>query len=150
MKCMRGLVLAALLGSALAGCEPIRRTHGYAPDDTLLQQVAVGQDTRDTVAEKIGRPITSSAFDDEGWYYVSSTMEWETYHAPEVVERRIVAVRFDENDVVTDVSTYGVEDGRIIDLATNTTPTYGRELTILQQVLGNIGRITGEQLEDAQ
>lgn len=150
MKCIGGFVLAALLGGAVAACQPVVRTHGYAPDDALLSEIAVGQDTRDTVASKIGRPITESAFDDEGWYYVGSTVEWNTYHDPKVVDRRIVAVRFDDSDVVADVSTYGVEDGRIIDLATQTTPTYGRELTILQQVLGNVGRITGEDLESAQ
>ena len=150
MKRMRGLVLAALLGSVAMACSPTIRQHGYAPDDELLAEVQVGQDTRASVAQKIGRPITDSAFDDDGWYYVSSTLSHYMYHEPEVVDRRIVAVTFDENDVVADVSTYGVEDGRIIDLATQTTPTHGRQLTILQQVLGNIGRITGDQLEDVQ
>ena len=36
--------------------------------------------------------------------------------------------------------------GQIIDLETRTTPTRGRELTILQQVLGNIGNISAEQV----
>ena len=66
------------------------------------------------------------------------------------LDRRIVAVRFDANDVVEDVDTYGVEDGRVIDLATQTTPTQGRQLTVLQQVLGNIGRITGEDIVEQQ
>ena len=150
MRRMRGVVLAAVLGATLAGCEPVVRSHGYAPDEALLAQLAVGQDTRATVAEKIGRPVTDSPFDDEGWYYVSSTLEQYMYHAPKVTDRRVVAVKFDENDVVSDVSTYGVEDGRVVDLATQTTPTHGRELTILQQLLGNLGRITGEDLEQAQ
>lgn len=151
---MRGVVVAALLGGALTGvlaaCEPVTRSHGYTPDDALLADVTVGQDTRDTVAQKIGRPITTSTFDDEGWYYVSSTIEQYLYNAPRVVDRRIVAVRFDDNDVVADVNTYGVEDGRIIDLATQTTPTHGRELTILQQVLGNLGRITAQDVVEEQ
>lgn len=150
MKRMRGAVLAALLGSVAVACSPTIRQHGYAPDDELLAEVAVGQDTRASVAQKIGRPIVGSAFDEDGWYYVSSTLSHYTYNEPEVVDRRIVAVTFDANDVVADVSTYGVEDGRIVDLATQTTPTHGRRLTILQQVLGNIGRITGEDLIEAE
>ena len=146
MRRICGVVLAALLGGVLAGCEPVIQSHGYTPDQELLAQVSIGQDTRDTVAGKIGRPITVSAFDDDDWYYVSSTLEQYLYHAPKVVDRRVVAVHFDENDVVADVKTYGVEDGRIIDLATQTTPTHGRRLTILQQVLGNIGQIRGEDL----
>ena len=54
----------------------------------------------------------------------------------------------DANDVVASVNTYGMEDGRVIDLQTRTTPTHGRKLTVMQQVLGNIGKITGEQVLD--
>lgn len=150
MKRITGVVLAALLGGATFACAPTVRTHGYAPDDALLAEIAVGRDSRATVAQKIGRPVTQSTFDEDAWYYVGSTVEHHMYHAPKVVERRVVAVRFDQNDVVEDVDTYGVEDGRIVDLTTQTTPTHGRELTVLQQVLGNIGRITGEDLEQAQ
>ena len=150
MKRMRGAVLAALLGSVAVACSPTIRQHGYAPDDELLAEVQVGQDTRADVAQKIGRPVTDSLFDENGWYYVSSTLSHYTYNDPEVVDRRIVAVTFDENDVVADISTYGVEDGRVINLATQTTPTHGRQLTILQQVIGNIGRITGEDLQEIQ
>ena len=150
MKRIRGVVVAALLSSTAVACSPTVRQHGYAPDQALLSDLAVGQDTRASVAQKIGRPVTAGTFDDDGWYYVASTLSHYMYHEPEVIDRRIVAVRFDDNDVVEGIDTYGVEDGRIIDLATQTTPTHGRELTILQQVLGNIGRITGEDLIEAQ
>ncbi|MEM1298248.1 MAG: outer membrane protein assembly factor BamE, partial [Pseudomonadota bacterium] len=71
-------------------------------------------------------------------------VEHLTYHEPEVVERRVVAITFDQNDVVASVNLYGLEDGKVIDLETNTTPTFGAQLTILEQVLGNIGVITGD------
>jgi hypothetical protein len=35
---------------------------------------------------------------------------------------------------------YGVEDGRIVEPVERTTPTYGQELTVMQQLLGNFGR----------
>jgi hypothetical protein len=44
------------------------------------------------------------------------------------------------------VNRYGLEDGRVIDLATRTTPTFGRELTVLQQLFGNIGNFDPGQL----
>ena len=56
-----------------------------------------------------------------------------------------VAVEFDADDVVASVNVYGLEDGRIVDLQTRTTPTQGRQLTIMQQLLGNLGTLTGEQ-----
>lgn len=143
-----GLFLAAALAVVLAGCEPTLRNHGYAPDDEILSTVTVGQDTRDSVQRKIGRPSATGVFTDTGWYYVASTVKHYMYHEPKVVDRRVVAVEFDENEVVADVGVYGMEDGRVIDLQTRTTPTHGRKLTVVQQILGNFGRITGEQLLD--
>jgi outer membrane protein assembly factor BamE (lipoprotein component of BamABCDE complex) len=148
MKRVAGLVLAVMLGGGLAGCAAEIRNHGYAPDDELLAEVAAGQDTRGSVRRKIGRPSASGAFTDTGWYYVSTTVEHYMYHEPKVSNRRIVEVQFDANDMVASVNTYGMEDGRVIDLQTRTTPTHGRKLTVIQQVLGNIGKITGEQVLD--
>jgi hypothetical protein len=52
-------IMAPILLLALVACSPIQRFHGYAPDDALLSEVEVGRDTRETVAEKIGRPLTA-------------------------------------------------------------------------------------------
>jgi len=146
MKRAACLVLVAMLGGAAGGCSPIVKNHGYAPDDTLLSEIQVGQDTRGSVRRKIGRPSTTGVFNETGWYYVSTTVEQYLYHAPKVINRRVVAVDFNGNDVVAAVNVYGVEDGRIIDLQTRTTPTHGRRLTILQQLLGNLGTVTGDDV----
>jgi len=148
MKRISGLVLAAMIGGGISGCSPEVKNHGYAPDDELLAGIAAGQDTRGSVRRKIGRPSTTGVFTETGWYYVSTTVSHYMYHAPAVNDRRVVAIQFDANDVVTGVNVYGLDDGRIIDLQTRTTPTHGRELTIIQQLLGNLGTLTGDQLLD--
>ncbi len=142
-RSLAGIACVALVAGLVAGCSPIVEQHGYAPLPEQLAEIRPGQDTRETVIRKIGRPASSGIFTDQDWYYVSSRVEKLTYHAPKVVDRRIVAVTFDPNDVVASVNEYGLEDGRIIDLATETTPTYGRQLTILEQAFGNIGVTTG-------
>lgn len=150
MKRAAGLVLAVMLGGGLSGCSPEVRNHGYAPDDELLAGISSGRDTRGSVRRKIGRPTSTGVFTDTGWYYVTTKVEHYMYNAPEVTDRRVVSIQFDANDVVAGVNVYGLEDGRIIDLQTRTTPTHGRELTILQQLLGNLGSLTGEQLLDEE
>jgi outer membrane protein assembly factor BamE (lipoprotein component of BamABCDE complex) len=146
MKRVAGLVLAAMIGGGLSGCAAEVKNHGYAPDDELLAGITAGTDTRGSVRRKIGRPSTTGVFTESGWYYVATTVEHYMYYEPVVSDRRVVAVQFDASDVVAAVNVYGLEDGRIIDLQTRTTPTHGRELTILQQILGNLGSLTGEQL----
>ncbi len=148
MKRVAGLVLAAIIGGGLSGCAAEVKNHGYAPDDALLAEITAGTDTRGSVRRKIGRPSTTGVFTESGWYYVATTVEHYLYYQPKVTDRRVVAVQFDADDVVAAVNVYGLEDGRIIDLQTRTTPTHGRELTILQQILGNIGSLSGEQFLD--
>ena len=148
MKRVAGLVLAAIIGGGLSGCAAEVKNHGYAPDDALLAEITAGTDTRGSVRRKIGRPSTTGVFTESGWYYVATTVEHYMYYQPKVTDRRVVAVQFDADDVVAAVNVYGLEDGRIIDMQTRTTPTYGRELTIVQQLLGNLGSLSGEQFLD--
>ena len=148
MKRVAGLILAAMVAGGLSGCAAEGKNHGYAPDDELLAEITAGTDTRGSVRRKIGRPSTTGVFTETGWYYVATTVEHYLYYEPKVSGRRVVAVQFGENDVVTEVNVYGLDDGRIVDLQTRTTPTHGRELTVLQQLFGNLGVLTGEQLLD--
>ena len=62
-------VFAALV--LATACEPIRRTHGYAPRPGQLAEVTIGTDGKADVAGKIGRPTTVGAFDSDEWYYLS-------------------------------------------------------------------------------
>jgi outer membrane protein assembly factor BamE (lipoprotein component of BamABCDE complex) len=149
MRARRSSAIAGVIACAAAlaaGCSPVIRNHGYAPPPEELADLRVGLDTRASVQSKIGRPAGTGLFTDNGWYYVSSKVEHLTYHAPEVVDRRVVAVMFDDNDVLAAVNEYGLEDGRVVDLETKTTPTHGRQLTILEQAFSNIGVITEETL----
>lgn len=135
---------AVTLGAVLSGCAAEVTTHGYAPPEEMVASVVEGVDTRGSVRRKIGRPGATGTFTEDGWYYVSTTVSKMAFYAPEIVDRRIIAVEFNDVDRVTSVRRYGLEDGQLVDLETRTTPTFGRELTILQQVLGNLG--SGEGL----
>lgn len=141
----RASVLAIVLALGLAtACAPIIRTHGFKPTPEALARVEAGVDTRGSVRRKIGRPSATGVFDDRGWYYAYTVVEHFAFYEPEVIERTVVAIEFDERDVVASVNSYGMEDGRVIDLATRTTPTHGRELTIIEQLIANLGAIGGE------
>lgn len=144
----RAASFAAVLAAALAlgACAPTTSTHGFTPQMEALDTVAAGVDTRSSVLSKLGRPSASGAFDSANWYYVASRMEQRLFYAPEVVDRTVVAIRFDTAGLVERVDRFGLEDGRIVNLRTETTPTYGRELTVIQQLFGNVGRIDPGQV----
>jgi outer membrane protein assembly factor BamE (lipoprotein component of BamABCDE complex) len=133
------MALAVMIGTT--ACETTVRTHGYAPRANELEEIAAGRDTRGSVLRKLGRPTTVGTFESTIWYYVHTKTEQSAFFEPEVIDRKVVAVRFGQTGAVTDVARYGLEDGKVVDLITKTTPTYGRELSFLQQIFGNLGRI---------
>ena len=145
---LAGIVLGSALFGSIVSCAPVMKLHGYAPIEEELASIRAGQDTRGSVRRKVGRPGGTGIFTEEGWFYVSSTVEHHTFYQPEVIDRRVVAILFDERDIVRAVNSYGLEDGRIVDLETNTTPTFGRELSILEQAFGNLGVITEDLIDN--
>lgn len=138
-----GKLRSAVLGLALvavAGCSSIYRNHGYVPSDLDLENVVVGVDTRDSVAETLGAPSSSGVLNDSGYYYVSSKIRHFGIREPEVVERQLVAITFDSRGVVSNVERYGLEDGQAVNLSRRVTSSSVTGQTFLRQLLGNLGR----------
>lgn len=130
-------VCTALLTTA--ACAPIRNVRGYIPDNEKVASVKVGEDTRDTVQDKLGTPSSSAAFGDPVWYYISSEDERYAFFQPDTTSRQILAVQFNEDGKVAEMRRYGLEDGKVVDLVSRETPTRGREMSLLQSLFGGIG-----------
>lgn len=146
LRCTTVAVISC--GLLLAGCAPTVQVHGYVPSQADLSQVQPGFDDAGSIEELLGRPSSSGVLRDSAWYYVQSTVENYTYHAPKVIDRTVVAVSFDQSGVVSGVTRYGLEDGRIIDLETRTTETGGRELGVLEQLFGNLLNLDAQQFNN--
>lgn len=131
-----------MIGVALVAtaCTPRIATHGNLPDPEKLAEIVPGKVSRDEVAEILGSPSSIAAFNQETWYYISERMETTAFLAPDVIERKVVVVRFDDKGVVASVETLGLGDGRSVELVDRTTPSAGNEMTVLEQLLGNMGR----------
>lgn len=140
---VRACCFAALI--IMVACEPVRRTHGYAPRPSQLAEVKVGEDGRAAVAGKIGRPTTVGAFNNDEWYYITRSTQSRAFLEPKVISQEVVVVAFTEDGIAESVDSYGLEDGRIVNLVTRTTPTRGKRLTFLQQLLGNVGKFSTDQ-----
>ena len=137
-------VVAVLATGLAGGCAATRDFHGYVPDQALATDVQPNVDTRSTVLAQLGTPSTTSIFDDNLWVYMSSTRELLTFYYPKTVAREIVAIQFDEDDVVSDVLVYDVNDGRTLSYNSRVTPTRGRELGILEQLFGTVGSLRNQ------
>lgn len=142
-------LVVTMLVPALGACAPVVRVHGYLPKAEDVQALKEGEMSQVEVAQRLGSPSTTATFDDEVWYYINSIHNTYAWKKPVVVSRQIVAVRFDpETKLIAGVDRYSVEDGRIIAFNPDKTPTKGRELTFLEQLLGNVGRISTDTIDD--
>ncbi len=139
-------IMAPILLLALVACSPIQRFHGYAPDDALLSQVEVGRDTRETVAEKIGRPGMAGVMEGSAWYYVQSDWLEENYRAPVEIKREVVAISFNPAGRVANIERFGLQDGNVITLSRRVTDQGPTAASILRSVFSNFGRFNPRNL----
>jgi len=145
---LRVLAVAALVGAG-AACAPTVAKNGFQVIDVAPRDIVAGTDTRDTVMTKLGSPSTRSTFEDNVWYYISQTTEKYTYNRAQVSQRSITEITFNKDDgMVSSVRVLGLEDGQQLAMNSNTTPTRGRQLTIIEQLLGNVGRGQLPRTED--
>lgn len=141
---MRHVLLGAVAAAVLAGCAPRVDSRGNEPPASRLSQLQPGKQTREDVAQLLGTPSTVSSFGDPVWYYISYKTETNAFFKPEEVERRVLAVQFDERGYFKDVRELGLDDGRPLQMVDRETPTVGKDMTVLQQLFGNIGRFSKE------
>ena len=119
---------AVLLAVSLSACEGRVAARGNLPD-------------ADRLAEILGTPSTVATFGDEAWFYVSELTETVAFLAPAVRERKVVIVLFDQKGVVTGVETKGLDAAVAVSPVGRKTPTVGKELTVLEQLVGNFNRL---------
>lgn len=135
--------LAIGLSVVLAGCsvnETLRTSEtfkqGYVIDEQTLALVPPGS-SREQVLLSLGTPTTTNTFDqEETFYYISQTRQRRAqFLKPRLVDQRVLAVYFNEERQVSRIADYGLQDGKVFDFVTRTTPTGGKDQTFLAQIL---------------
>jgi outer membrane protein assembly factor BamE (lipoprotein component of BamABCDE complex) len=138
----RRLKLAFLTAAALelAGCLGYdgQVIHGYQLSPSTAEQVKVGA-SAEQILTLLGTPTTTSTVGGDAWYYVTQvTNRSAAFLPPKVTDQRVFAVYFTKDKKVARVANYGMEDGKLIDFVTRTTPTAGAESTFLKGMFINL------------
>ena len=138
-----GLHFAATLvvGLLLGGCAKDIEARGNLPTPEALAKLAPGEQTRQDVQGILGTPATTAAFDNETWYYISAHTTQYAFYPNHELDRTIYVVSFDNRGILSGVRKMSLEDGQPVTVASRETPTKGRDVSLLEQLLGNIGRI---------
>jgi len=124
----------------LAGCAATVEQRGNLPTSEKLAEIQPGVTSKDEVIKILGSPSSVSIFNDKSWYYISRRTGQTAFFEPDVLDQHVFIVDFDDQGVVKTVDHKGVQDARAIDPVPRATPAPGRELTFLEQLIGNVGK----------
>ena len=128
---MRAAAAIALLCVALGGCTGEQFQKGYILPPGALEQIPIGA-SQDQVLIVMGTPSTVATLNGEVFYYISQRSERKVaFMNQQVVDQRVIAIYFDKNRQVQRLANYGLQDGKIFDFISRTTPTSGQELSYL-------------------
>lgn len=136
VRAAAALALALSLGGCLGYDGEIQ--HGYQQDAKAIDQVKVGGSAEQVLAV-LGTPSTTSTVGGDAWYYISQTTDRSLAFMPtRTTDQRVLAVYFTKAKKVERVANFGMEDGKIVDMVSRTTPTAGAESTFLRGMFKNL------------
>lgn len=131
---LAGLVLLSACGVATVD------NRGYIETTNADERIKVGESTREDVKGALGSPSTTSDFPPETWYYISRERETLAFLSPELINQQVLQIEFDENGKVSKFTRVGKDAAREVEYVERTTPTEGRSVGVVEQLLGNLGK----------
>jgi outer membrane protein assembly factor BamE (lipoprotein component of BamABCDE complex) len=141
LKTVSMWLVAALFATLITACSPEISHHGYIARPGAFGQISEGM-SKTEVEGILGSPSTTASvnFQGDSNYYITSVTEGRSFLQAKETSREVIAVRFDKNDQVASFAQYGLEDGRIININSRTTPIVGNNLSILQDLFKGLLR----------
>lgn len=116
------------------------QTRGNKVDPEVLAQLVPGTSSRSDATALIGSPTARGTFDDDTWIYISEVTKPIIAGTLSVNDQFVVVLTFDKGGVLRNVTTRNQGDSEEVAVVSRTTPTPGSNATIMQQLLGNVGR----------
>ena len=128
---------------ALQGCDSIIDYRGFAPPPGSVEKLAAGTQSREDVIRLIGTPTAVATFNPNVWYYITQTQDTYAFFKPSITEQKVMQLNFDDAGRLKAIKNYDMKDADDITMVSRVTPTAGKELTILEQLMGNVGKFSG-------
>ena len=131
--------------AGLTACGNTVQQRGNTPNPDDIATIKPGVHSRQDIVDLLGSPSTISTFEDRKWYYIGQKTEQIAFLKPEVLDRKVLVITFDESGVVETTSSYGIANAHDVQPVERVTPTEGRDLSVIQQLFGNIGKFSAPQ-----
>ncbi len=137
-------ILLILLLLNISSCSTQIEKRGYIFEEGSQEKLSEGMKKID-VLSLMGSPSTTSVNNGNKFYYISNKFYKYAFLTPREIERTIVVIGFDNNDLITTIEEYALKDGKVIDYKSEKTVPGGTEATVLQDLFDSSGRYTSSE-----
>jgi len=112
---------------------------GFVLDEKALEQVKVGSSAEQVIL-LLGTPSTTSTVGGKAYYYISQKVSQPMLFLNErITDQRVVAVYLDGKNKVERIANYGLQDGKVFDFISRTTPTAGNDASFISSLFRRLG-----------
>ena len=132
------VISAALM---LSSCSAMIDVHGDAIDQDALALLKPRETKYTEVQRILGSPSSKTIFDSENWRYLHSKQERIAFFKPKEIYRTLTLLKFDRDGILQQIETKTLDQGRSFPPDSTTTQTGGESLTVLDQMISNVGRM---------
>lgn len=123
----------------VVGCRNYTQT-GDIPAETRIKAVKVGQHNKEDVTRLLGSPTSISLFEKESWIYIASKESRLAFMPEKEYDRQILVVTFKPDSSVESIKRYTLADAIDVPYDSDETPSYGKDLSVWEELIGNFGR----------
>jgi len=136
------IALALVLGVSLSACSGLslveKRSRGYELSEDALKQIRPGQSAA-LVTAVLGSPQATNSFSTgTAWYYIGEKISETAFGLELSKDRTVLAVYFDKKDKVISTERLGIKDGKVFNIDTNRTPSFGQDRTFIESIISSI------------
>ncbi len=124
-------------------CVKTVHVSGHLFENDEMKSLQTAKSKHD-IENLLGSPTSISDFGQETWYYITTKKETIAFLPDKIVEQNIVSISFNGDQVDT-IDRYNEENANRPELVSEYTAIRGTEMTKAQQLLGNVGRFTGNK-----
>lgn len=132
--------LVIILILLCAGCSKEYTHHGYNFEHNSFEAIKIGETSAAQVLTELGTPTTESTFGKKYLYYISNKVEKLAFFDPKIVEQKVLVIGLNQNDVVSEIQEFTLDDANHIMFSESKTQIRGNTLTPAEQILTNIGK----------
>ncbi len=135
-------VIAILLSILfVTSCSQIEK-RGYSFELSDYKLLKEGINNKNHTLDAMGYPsLISDSGNGELWIYYSEDVEKFLFFKPKTLDRQIIAISFNNQEIINKISNYDLKDQNPIKINPNYTEVESSKLPWWKQIFGNIGQV---------